>query len=115
MVVFVDQQSAMYALKSIRKIRLDKERREIKWMPEEMPKLGLERRSKCSRQNHMRTSKIIRLKTSFYFYILNAVQTLFLLVLMLSKRIPETCRTHLSTSCHYTSRRRYPPLCLCSL
>lgn len=57
MVVFVDQQSAMNALKSIRRIRLDKERRDIKWKPEGMPRLGLERKSKCSRQSHMRTNK----------------------------------------------------------
>ena len=44
-IVFVDQQSAINALKAVRKVRSDKEWREIKWRPEGMPKLGIERKS----------------------------------------------------------------------
>ena len=52
MIVFVDQLSARNALRAVGKIRSANDRREIRWRPEGMPKLGVERRSRASKISH---------------------------------------------------------------
>ena len=67
MVVFVDQQSAMNALKAVKRVRSDKEQREIKWKAERMPKLGFERKSEYARQSYIHSIRGILLMMNYFF------------------------------------------------